>query len=225
MYRITTDHEIGHGTYVTMFPHREALVAGDSWNFRFDVVLVTILFDAILEPSPGRPVRRGPARTHSAYGFFKCIQKVFEVLMDPVRRRQFDSVDAKANVLPPNKSQKDFIQGWSKVFDAEARFSKVSPVPSLGTMESPKSEVDAFYTFFYAFDSWRSFEYLDEDVPDDTSNRDNKRHIEKKNKAARQKHKSDDIARLRKLVDDALAQDPRIKMYKEAERKAKKQRK
>ena len=157
-------------------------------------------------------------------GFFKCIQKAFELLLDPVRRRQFDSVEA-ADVPPPTKkSQGDFIELWKPFFDAEARFSNKQPVPSLGTMESPKAEVDAFYSFWYNFDSWRSFD-SDQDVPDDTSNRDNKRYIEKKNKAARQKHKTDDIARLRRLVDEALSTDPRIKLFKEAEKKAKKQRK
>lgn len=159
-------------------------------------------------------------------GFFKCIQKAFEVLMDPVKRRQFDSVDPKADVKPPSKKAKgDFIEQWGPVFEAEARFSNKQPVPLLGTMESTKEEVDNFYSFWYNFDSWRSFEYLDEDVPDDTSNRDNKRYIEKKNRNARNKRKTEDTARLRKLVDDALNADPRIKLFKEAERKAKEQKK
>lgn len=157
-------------------------------------------------------------------GFFKCIQKAFELLMDPVRRRQFDSVDKAADVAPPSKKSKgDFIELWKPFFDAYARFSNVQPVPSLGSMESTKAEVDGFYSFWYQFDSWRSFEYLDEDVPDDSSNRDNKRYIERKNKAARQKHKTDDTARLRRLVDEALNSDPRIKMFKDAEKKAKEQ--
>lgn len=159
-------------------------------------------------------------------GFFKCIQKAFEILMDFTKRQQFDSVDEAANVPPPSKKTTgDFIKLWTPVFESEERFSKIQPVPSLGTMETPKQQVDGFYSFWYNFDSWRTFEYLDEDVPDDTSNRDNKRYIERKNKAARQKHKTDDIARLRKLVDDALAVDPRIRLFKEAERKAKEQRK
>lgn len=159
-------------------------------------------------------------------GLFKCIQKAFEVLSDSTRRRQFDSVDKAADVAPPNKKSKgDFIEQWAPVFVAEGRFSRTQPVPVLGTIESTKDEVDSFYSFWYKFDSWRSFEYLDEDVPDDSSNRDNKRYIEKKNKAARQKHKTDDTARLRKLVDTALAQDPRIKMFQEAEKKAREQKK
>jgi DnaJ family protein C protein 2 len=158
-------------------------------------------------------------------GFFKCIQKAFETVMDPVKRRQWDSVDPKADVRPSKTGKLDFISNWGAVFEAEGRFSNVQPVPSLGTMDSTKDEVDQFYTFFYNFDSWRTFEWLDEDVPDDTSNRDNKRYVERKNKAARQKRKTEDTARLRKLVDDALKVDPRIRMFKDAERKAKEQKK
>lgn len=156
-------------------------------------------------------------------GFFKCIQKSFEALLDPTKRRQWDSVDKKADVAPPKNSTGDFFDRWDKVFEAEGRFSTKQPVPSLGTIDSPKEEVDAFYSFFYNFDSWRTFEWLDEDVPDDSSNRDHKRYIEKKNKAARQKHKKDDIARLQKLIDTAIAEDPRIKLFKEAEKKRKAQ--
>jgi len=159
-------------------------------------------------------------------GFFKIIQKANEVLTDPIRRRQWDSVDKKANVNPAKKGgPTEFFAKWGPVFESEGRFSTKQPVPQVGTPESTKEEVDAFYAFWYNFDSWRTFEWLDEDIPDDSSNRDNKRHIEKKNKATRTKHKKDDNMRVRKLVDSALAEDPRILAFKEAEKKAKEQRK
>ncbi|KAG5358657.1 Zuotin [Yarrowia sp. B02] len=156
--------------------------------------------------------------------FFKCIQKAFEVLMDSNRRRQYDSVDEAANVEQPTKkttTPENFIELWGPFFDSEIRFSKTQPCPSLGNMESSKADVEGFYAAMYSFDSWRTFEYLDEDVPDDSSNRDHKRYIEKKNKAQRQKHKTEDTARFREAVDLALSLDPRIKMFKDAEKKAK----
>lgn len=152
--------------------------------------------------------------------FFKCIQKATEVLSDPMRRRQFDSVDEGAEVEPPSKkaTQKgNFYKLWGKVFEAEGRFSNIQPVPKLGNDKSTKEEVEHFYNFWYNFDSWRTFEYLDEDVPDDNENRDQKRHVERKNQAARRKKKTEDTARLRKLVDDALALDERIKKFRQAE--------
>jgi DnaJ family protein C protein 2 len=88
-------------------------------------------------------------------------------------------------------------------------------VPKLGNAKSSKEDVENFYNFWYNFDSWRTFEYLDEDVPDDNENRDQKRHVERKNQAARRKKKTEDTARLRKLVDDALALDERIKLFRQ----------
>lgn len=163
-------------------------------------------------------------------GFFKCIQKATEVLLDPVKRRQFDSVDEAADVEPPTKKQlqkggADYYKLWGKVFKAEGRFSKTQPVPQLGDANSPKESVEEFYNFWYNFDSWRTFEYLDEDVPDDNENRDQKRHMERKNANARKKKKAEDNARLRKLVDDCMAGDERIKKFRKEANAAKNKKK
>lgn len=153
--------------------------------------------------------------------FFKCIQKATEILSDPVKRRQFDSVDEAADVEPPSKKQSqkgDFFKLWAPVFESEGRFSKIQPVPQLGDDNSTFEEVDTFYNFWYNFDSWRTFEYLDEDVPDDGESRDQKRHVEKKNANARRKRKTEDITRLRHMVDECAALDERIKKFRKAAR-------
>ncbi|KAH7029469.1 zuotin [Microdochium trichocladiopsis] len=159
--------------------------------------------------------------------FFKCIQKATEVLLDPTRRRQYDSVDEKANVEPPSKKEaaKNYNKLWGRVFKSESRFSKIQPVPQFGDDNSTKEEVDNFYNFWYNFDSWRSFEYLDEDVPDDNENRSQKRHMERKNTNARSKRKAEDNARLRKLLDDASAGDERIKRFRQEANAAKNKKK
>jgi DnaJ family protein C protein 2 len=153
--------------------------------------------------------------------FFKCIQKATEVLLDPVKRRQWDSVDEGADIEPPTKKQSKegkFYKLWGNVFDSEARFSKIQPVPKFGNEKSSKEDVETFYNFWYSFDSWRSFEYLDEDIPDDNESRGQRRHVEKKNLNARRKRKTEDSARVRELVDQVLALDERIKLFKQAER-------
>lgn len=155
--------------------------------------------------------------------FFKCIQKATEILLDPVRRRQFDSIDEGADVEPPSKKETrelGFFKAWTPVFESEARFSRKQPVPMLGNDSSTKEEVEYFYNFWYSFDSWRSFEYLDEDVPDDNESRDQRRHIERKNNNARKKKKVEDTARLRNLVDTALGLDERIKRFRKEEQKS-----
>ncbi|VUC35321.1 unnamed protein product [Clonostachys rosea] len=150
--------------------------------------------------------------------FFKCIQKACDILLDPIKRRQFDSVDEEADVDPPTKKEQksgNYYKLWSKVFKAEGRFSKTHPVPTFGDVNSTQEHVEEFYNFWYNFDSWRTFEYLDEDVPDDNENRDQKRHVERKNANARKKKKAEDNARLRKLLDDASAGDERIKKFRQ----------
>ncbi len=107
------------------------------------------------------------------------------------------------------------------MFESEGRFSKVQPVPKFGNEKSTKQDVETFYNFWYNFDSWRTFEYQDEDVPDDNENRDQKRHVERKNNNARKKKKTEDTARLRQLVDDCLAGDERIKKFRKEERAGK----
>lgn len=152
--------------------------------------------------------------------FFKCIQKATEVLLDPVKRRQYDSVDEGAEVEPPTKKQLqsskvDYYKTWGKVFKAESRFSKTQPVPQFGDANASKEQVEEFYNFWYNFDSWRTFEYLDEDVPDDNENRDQKRHQERKNANARKKRKIEDNTRLRNMLDDCMKGDERIKRFRQ----------
>lgn len=170
------------------------------------------------------PDKRAAVGSTEDDSFFKCIQKATEILLDPVRRRQYDSVDENADVEPPSKRDTkagNFYKMWSRVFEAEGRFSKNKPVPRLGDDKSTKEQVEQFYNFWYSFDSWRTFEYLDEDVPDDNEHRDQKRQVEKKNANARRKKKTEDSTRLRQLVDDALALDERIKRFRKQEQEQK----
>ncbi|KAG1468771.1 hypothetical protein G6F56_003644 [Rhizopus delemar] len=155
--------------------------------------------------------------------FFKCIAKAYDTLMNPVSRRQYDSVDfGMAHLeedVPTAKSEGDFYELWRPVFEREGRFSNKSNVPSLGDENSNKEEVEGFYDFFYNFDSWRTFEWLDKEGAEGSDNRDDKRYQEKKNRAQRAQLKKEDNARLRKLVDTCLSVDPRIAIFKAEEKK------
>lgn len=105
--------------------------------------------------------------------FFKCIQKALDVLTNPERRRQFDSVDPYYLSLEEDvptaaelkgKDYNAFFKAFAPVFEREARFSKAQPVPLLSPYDAPRQEVEGFYDFWYNFDSWRSFEYLDKEI-------------------------------------------------------------
>ncbi|KAG0236799.1 hypothetical protein BGW42_002667 [Actinomortierella wolfii] len=158
--------------------------------------------------------------------YFKCIQRAYETLMDPVKRRQYDSIDQiPEDAYSPLKDGADlpFIEAWRPVFEREARFSvrDKKSIPSIGTMDSTREEVLAFYQFWFHFESWRSFEYLDKEEEDLSENRDEKRYMEKKNKAERAKRKREESARLQKLVDTAYNLDPRLAAFREQDRLAK----
>lgn len=144
---------------------------------------------------------------------------------------QFDSVDPGVNDDDvPSASKKpasaeEFVQLYGPVFEREGRFSKVTPVAPLGGADATKAEVENFYSFWYNFDSWRSFEYLDKEANEGADSRDEKRYQEKKNKNERQRRKKEDIARVRALVDQAMAADPRIKRIKAEEKLAREMKK
>jgi len=160
--------------------------------------------------------------------FFKCIQKAHEVLTNPEKRRQFDSVDPifleHEEEIPTAADFKsknlDFFKTLVPVFEMHSRFSKKQPVPGLGHIDSSKEDVEGFYDFWYNFDSWRSFEWWDKEVNEGSDSRDDKRYTEKKNKSERARRKKEDIAKLRSLVDLALSLDPRIKRIKQEEKEA-----
>ncbi|CAE6352753.1 unnamed protein product [Rhizoctonia solani] len=170
-----------------------------------------------------------PGHSSNDDAFFKCIAKAFEILSHPEKRRQFDSCDPHFLSLEDEvpsvadmakRKPEDFFKEFGPIFEREARFSKNEPVPMLGAIDATKDEVEGFYNFWYNFDSWRSFEYMDKEVNEGSDNRDEKRYAEKKNRAERARRKKDDNARVRTLVDTAMQIDPRLKRIKQEEKEA-----
>ncbi|XP_034019478.1 dnaJ homolog subfamily C member 2 isoform X2 [Thalassophryne amazonica] len=143
-----------------------------------------------------------------------------EILSDPVKRRAFDSVDPTFDNTVPSKSdgKENFFEVFRPVFERNARWSSKKHVPKLGTLESLFEEVDNFYSFWYNFDSWREFSYLDEEEKEKAECRDERRWIEKQNRASRAQRKKEEMNRIRTLVDTAYGCDPRIKKFKEEEK-------
>ncbi|KCV67644.1 hypothetical protein H696_05931 [Fonticula alba] len=161
--------------------------------------------------------------------FFKCIQRALDVLVDPTLRMHFDSCDPTFNERLPAATlpaKADFFEVYGPVFAANAHFSVRQPVPALGNMDTPLDEVQAFYEFWYAFESWRVFNWRDkEGTMSDGGSRDDKRWTDQQNRRAREEAKTKDNARLRTLVDQAAALDPRMKLLREAEKKRREEQK
>uniref|UniRef100_A0A7M4F7Q7 DnaJ homolog subfamily C member 2 n=1 Tax=Crocodylus porosus TaxID=8502 RepID=A0A7M4F7Q7_CROPO len=156
----------------------------------------------VLKHHPDKRKAAGEQIGEGDNDYFTCITKAYEILSDPVKRRAFNSIDPIFDNSVPSKSEakENFFEVFSPVFERNARWSNKKSVPKLGDMNSSFEEVDAFYSFC----------------------RDERRWIEKQNRAARALRKKEEMNRIRTLVDNAYSCDPRIKKFKEEE-KAKKE--
>jgi len=119
------------------------------------------------------------------------------------------------------KDSRDFYSVFGPVFESNSRWSNKTPVPQLGADDSCRQDVDRFYSFWYDFDSWREFSYLDEEDKEKAGDKWERREIDKINKAQRKEKKADETKRIRKLVDNAYNSDPRIIRFREEEKNEK----
>ncbi|KAJ8046987.1 DnaJ-like subfamily C member 2 [Holothuria leucospilota] len=178
----------------------------------------------VLKHHPDKKKARGEQVGEDEHKFFTCITRAYEILGVVTKRRAFDSVDPLFNDDVPevdDDAKENFYEVFTEVFDRNERWSRKKPVPKLGFENSTWDEVDNFYEFWYDFDSWREFSYLDEEEKEKGESREERKWIEKQNKIARQKRKKEEVIRIRALVDNAHACDPRIKKFREEEKKRK----
>ncbi|KAL4704912.1 hypothetical protein ACJJTC_005700 [Scirpophaga incertulas] len=153
--------------------------------------------------------------------YFTCITKAYEILGTPIKRKSYDSVDPLVDDSLPTLTdvkKEGFFKACSKYFEINSRWSDKRNVPLLGDENSAREQVERFYAFWYEFDSWREFSYLDEEEKERGADREERRWIEKQNKAARAKLKKEEMSRIRNLVDFAYANDPRIQRFKQEDK-------
>lgn len=149
--------------------------------------------------------------------YFTCITMAYETLGTPLKKRSYDSVDPEFDdSLPSTGEMKDdFYATFTFYFNLNSRWSERKNVPKLGTAESTREQVERFYSFWYDFKSWREYSYEDEEDKEKCSDRDERRYVDKINKAERLRKKKEEMSRIRQLVDQAYNNDPRIAKFKQ----------
>ncbi len=100
-------------------------------------------------------------------------------------------------------------------------FTQIIVYVSAGDENASRQSVDNFYNFWYDFESWREYSYLDEEDKDKGQDREERRWIEKQNKDIRKKRKKEEMSRIRSLVDLAYNNDPRIVKFRNEDKEKK----
>lgn len=153
--------------------------------------------------------------------YFKSIQEAYKILSDPVRRREYDSVDEFDDSLPSECATQDFFKVFAPAFRRNARWSvdqEQAQALELGDEQTPYEKVEKFYNFWFQFRSWREFPHPDEEEVESAESREERRWIDRHNSKLREKGKKDEGKRLREFVDNAYRIDPRVVKKKEEDR-------
>jgi DnaJ family protein C protein 2 len=89
------------------------------------------------------------------------IQKAYETLSDPAKRKKYDSTLPFDEEIPDIKKDKiddsNFFEIFGKCFTNNARYSTIKPVPNIGEENTTIEEVQKFYKFWDSFKTWREF--------------------------------------------------------------------
>ncbi|KAI7866993.1 hypothetical protein BDF14DRAFT_1957190 [Spinellus fusiger] len=163
-------------------------------------------------------------KTNNNNKFYECVCKAHEILSDPQQRCLYDSIDygMTDSQIPKLDKDADFFKTYEAIFDHEARFSNRKDIPSIGDMESSEEHATKFYEFWYNFDSWRVYDYLDKEEVSENS--EELRLISKNNRTNRAQKKKEDMMRVQSIIERMQATDPRTKRFKEEKKIEKEER-
>ncbi|CAJ1403529.1 unnamed protein product [Effrenium voratum] len=177
-----------------------------------------------LSAHPDKQATMEPDEAKKVQENFIKIQEAYELLSDPVKRKQYDSSLDFDESLPKLRSGEDFFQVFGEAFRRNARFSVKRPVPDLGSMEDEPRSWKRFYEFWDNFQSWRDPVMLaqsaGEEICDlaDAECREERRWMQRENERVARKYKQQERDRIAKLVSLAESMDPRVQAEKEAKR-------
>ena len=144
----------------------------------------------------------------------------YETLLDPVKRRRYDSSLPFDDIIPEDSqitSEKKFYQLFNRSFVNNARFSTIKPVPTLGKEHAAIQEVDEFYKFWFNFKSWRDFSQYDDYDVEEAQDRYEARWMNSQNRKIRAEYERQERSRVNELVTRSYNHDPRIKAQRQLE--------
>jgi hypothetical protein len=75
----------------------------------------------------------------------------------------FDNHDVFQKVAALTVKIMFLVQVFGRAFDLNSQWSEKMPVPKLGDESTSRENVERFYSFWYNFESWREYSYLDEE--------------------------------------------------------------
>lgn len=167
-----------------------------------------------LEHHPDKNVENGGEHDDT---MFKLVQKAYDVLSNEKKRKAYDSQDSFDDRIPSAselETDEDFFDVLGPVFDRNARWSVIQPVPELGSDQTPYKQVEKFYDFWRSFKSWREFTYDSEYDIEKAESREERRWMERQNDKKASVLKKKDFARILSLVELAYKRDPRLARYR-----------
>ena len=213
------DTEVDLGDYYALLDLSDRLFDATEDDVRRQYRILSLL----LHPDKAKPAKRQYAEDR-----FKAMQQGFETLTDIVRRRAYDSTLDFDDNIPKEKegsTEKSFFAVYEPVFRRNERYSLVKPCPQLGDMSASNELVHAFYDFWLSFKSWRDFAYLNEHQVESANSREEKRQFIRENEKKQAGKKKEELARVRKFVEDAMRKDPRMARMRREEEEEKKKKK
>lgn len=179
-----------------------------------------------LSAHPDKQATMEPEEAKKVEENFIKIQEAYELLSDPVKRKQYDSSLDFDESLPKFRQGDDFFEVFGEAFRRNARFSVKRPVPDLGTAEDEPRSWKRFYDFWNGFQSWRNPVMLAQKAGEEICDlaeaecREERRWMVRENEKVARKYKQQERDRIAKLVSLAESADPRVQAEKEAKKQA-----
>jgi len=178
-----------------------------------------------------------PDRNNSenATSVFQIIEHAYSILIDPVSRSRYDSVEEvktydslvkeKATLIDIQKlldqgvedgfdeTEKGFYHIYGKSFEKIALEEGFETFPLFGNASSPWPQVEAFYSFWKGFQTKKDFSYARRNLLDMAPNSNVRRLWNKENDKMEAKAQSEYMSTIFSLIDSVWKLDPRVSAH------------